>query len=93
MIDLSINTSLCRHPDLIASPMDGDLVMMSIERGEYFGIGGVGCRIWELLEHTITVHEIIDTLCAEYEIDEATCRTDVLKFAQELLHNELVAFA
>ena len=38
-----------RNPNLVAANVDGDLVMMSVEQGEYFGITGVGSRVWELL--------------------------------------------
>ena len=50
MSSIQGTTVVVRDPDMIAAEMDGDLVMMSIERGEYFGVGGVGPRLWELLE-------------------------------------------
>jgi len=37
---MPIKTVFVRNPDLIAADMDGDTVMMSIECGEYYGIGG-----------------------------------------------------
>ena len=83
-------TLLVRDPDLIAADMDGDLVMLSIERGEYFGVGGVGTRVWELLEQPVSVEGLTAAICAEYEVDEATCRADMLRFAQELLDLGLV---
>ncbi len=79
-----------RDPDMIAAEMDGDLVMMSVERGAYFGIGGVGTRVWELLEQPRSVDQLCAAIVAEYEIDEATCRTDVTAFVQRLLDEKLV---
>ncbi len=93
MSSLSKTTLVSRTPDLIATDMDGDTVMMSIERGEYFGLGGVGSRVWELLANKISVQQIIDIICAEYEVDEATCEADMLKFTSELLQNQLIAIA
>lgn len=86
-------TVLVRDPDMIAAEMDGDLVMMSIERGEYFGIGGVGPRLWELLEQPRTVDDLCAAICREYEVDEGTCLTDVTAFAEELLARGLVRIA
>ncbi len=83
-------TRLVRDPDLIAADMDGDLVMLSIERGEYFGVGGVGTRVWELLEQPASVDDLTAAICAEYEVDEATCRADMSRFAEELLRLGLV---
>lgn len=93
MINLSVNTRLCRHADLLAANMDGELVMMSLERGEYFGIGGVGPRIWELLAEPNTIEQLVDAIRAEYDIDETTCHADIIAFVEQLLTNELVCLA
>ena len=87
------NTDACyiRNPDLIATDMDGDTVMMSIERGEYYGISGVGSRVWELLEQPVTLADIIAIICAEFDIDQATCQTDMEQFLSELQSLELVS--
>ena len=87
--DLSLSTAVTRNPRLIAADMDGDTVMMSIESGEYFGLGGVGSRIWELLASPRTLGEIVTTICAEYEVDAATCEADTRRFVSQLLENEL----
>jgi hypothetical protein len=81
---------IVRDPDMVAAEMDGDLVMMSIERDEYFGIAGVGTRAWELLEQPMTVEQICAVIGTEFEVDEATCREDMLGFANELLTLGLV---
>ncbi|MCL4672321.1 MAG: lasso peptide biosynthesis PqqD family chaperone [Sphingomonadaceae bacterium] len=79
-----------RNPDLLAVEMDGDLVMMSIERGEYYGVGEVGTRIWELIERPQTLAELVAALCSEFEIGEAQCRSDIVAFLGELESNGLV---
>ena len=81
---------IVRDPDMIAAEMDGDLVMMSIERGEYFGIGGVGTLAWELLEQPTTVDHLVAAVCEEFEVDADTCRADLLAFAEELMAMGLV---
>ncbi|MGZ8158157.1 MAG: lasso peptide biosynthesis PqqD family chaperone [Methylobacter sp.] len=90
---LTIDTQIFQNPELVAANMDGDLVMMSIERGEYFGIGGVGPRIWELLAEPNTIGQLVDAICAEYDINETTCQADIIAFVEQLLTNELVCLA
>ena len=51
-----------RNPDLLAVDMDGDLVMMSIEHGNYYGVGGIGPHVWQLLETPRTTAELIDDI-------------------------------
>lgn len=93
MKPLAIDVQITQNPELVAANMDGELVMMSIERGEYFGIGGVGTRLWELLAEPTTIEQLVAAICAEYDIDESTCQTDIIAFIEQLLSNELVCLA
>lgn len=86
-------TLFSRNPDLIAADMDGDIVMMSIEHEEYYGISGVGPRVWELLATPISVADITRVICAEYAVDEATCQSDMQAFVEELMRLGLVSVA
>ena len=93
-VALSSNPTLViRNPDLIATEMDGDTVMMSIERGEYFGLGGVGSRAWALLAQPTSVDAMAQTICSEFEVDLVTATADLQKFVQDLLDHGLVALA
>ena len=84
------NIPLIRNPDLVSADMDGETVMLSIERGEYFGLGGIGTHIWELIGQPVSVAQIIDAICQEYEVNEDRCKTDVHRFLQELLEFDLI---
>lgn len=75
---------------MIASEMDGDLVMMDIEQGQYFGVGGVGTRIWELLGQPITVAGIADAICQEFDVSRDDCLKDVLQFGTQLLTHKII---
>lgn len=90
MTTLCLDTPWQRNPDMISADMDGDTVMMHIERGDYFGIGGAGPRIWELLENPVTLADIVTTLCAEFQVDTATCEADLRVFMQQLQENDLI---
>ena len=79
-----------RSPDLIATDMDGETVMMSIERGEYFGLGSLGGRVWELLAQPMTLDQLTDAVCAEFDVDATTCLADLPRFLDDLLANGIV---
>ena len=82
--------SYTRSPDLIATEMDGDVVMMSLEKGSYFGLEGVGGAIWELMAGPVTLDEIVENLVARFEIGDEECRADARAFVDELVENGLV---
>ena len=86
-------TLVTRNSELISATVDDDLVMMSMAKGEYYGISGVGARIWELLAEPTTLDSVIDTICAEYEVDSQVCRADVEEFVTRLSDLGLVSEA
>ncbi|NBB78332.1 MAG: lasso peptide biosynthesis PqqD family chaperone [Verrucomicrobia bacterium] len=71
----------------VAATIDGDVVMLSVDKGEYFSTSGVGARIWEMMAEPISLSELAHALCNEYEVDEQKCLSDVQSFVQRL--NEL----
>lgn len=79
------STPIMRDPDIIASDMDGETVMMSIERGEYYGLDGIGPFLWEQLAEPASLEELCRRVLREYEIDETTCRADVSAFIEDLI--------
>lgn len=85
-----LNQTYIRASHLVATDMDGETVMMNVSQGTYFGLGGIGGRIWTLLAEPVTTEQMVRTICAEYAVDEATCRADVAQFLQELLAHGLV---
>ena len=93
MTSLTSTTLFTRNPNLVAANIDGDLVMMSIEQGEYFGITGVGSRVWELLATPTTVADIARVICTEYAVEEAACQADMQTFVEELIQLGLVSAA
>lgn len=79
-----------RSPDTIATDMDGETVMMSMERGQYFGLGGVGSRVWALLEQPAALDTLVEQICAEFAVPEDVCRADLQTFLGTLVEHRLV---
>lgn len=87
---LKANRKFLRKEDILASEMDGELVMMSVTQGKYFSIVQSGVAIWGLLDQERTVTEVVHLLQGRYEVDEETCRTEVTRFIELLVQKELV---
>lgn len=79
-----------RNPDLLSVDMDGDLVMMSIETGSYFGVSGIGPFIWELIETPRGIAEMVDAICGEFEVDPETASADLAGFLGQLSDNGMI---
>jgi hypothetical protein len=79
-----------RNDDLVAVEVDRTVVMMSLEQGMYFGLDGVGLRIWSLLGTPHTVDELCRELGQEFDVEPDVCRDDVRVFLEELVEAGLV---
>lgn len=75
--------------ELDVTELDGDKVMMDLERGSYFMFNEVATRIWDLAEKPRTVASIIGALVEEYEVDEMTCKQQSMEFIMQLVADEL----
>ena len=81
---------IARSSELVSSDIDGEVVMMSIENGKYYGLDLVGSRIWEVLENPLPVSDLIDQLLVEFEVDRETCEKDVMYFLQKLDDDDML---
>ena len=72
-------------------PASGATVMLDVASGNYYGLNAVGARIWELLlEGPLTVSQLRDKLCEEFEIDPQTCEAAVMEFVGTLISNGII---
>ena len=85
MSPVTLATTIERHPDMVAVEMGQDLVMMSIQKSAYYGLSGVGPFIWEQMAEPVTVATLCQRILAEYDVAEATCQADVLRFIEVLI--------
>jgi hypothetical protein len=80
-----------RAGDVFTAVVDDTLLMMSVEKGQYFSLSGVGARIWELLEQPTTEAAIVEQLLAEYEVAPEDCAHQVAEFLSGLREGGLLA--
>lgn len=79
------------HADqVIAQQTCGALVLMSIDKGQYYSLNELGCRIWQLCDGVRPVAEIIQIIGDEYDVSLDRVQHDVLTLLQELADEHLV---
>ena len=79
-----------RRPELHAVEMDGELVMMGQEQGEYYGLRDVAASIWNHLAEPHTVEELVALVSAEWNVTDEVCRPDIVAFLDDLSTRHLV---
>ncbi len=88
---INLETVINKNLEIDDTDLDGEKVMMNLDKGEYFMMNEVGSRIWEIISEPINVKEIISTLRNEYEVDEETCRDTVIEFLGRLDNADLIS--
>ena len=90
---INLDTIINKNLEIDDTDLDGEKVMMNLDKGQYFMMNEVGSRIWEIISEPINVRRIIDTLCSEYEVDEETCKDTVVEFLGRLNNADLISIS
>jgi hypothetical protein len=79
-----------RSPSVLTAEVDGEIVMMSIEQGRYYGLDDIGTDIWKRIEPPCSFATLIEGLATDYDADRATIKTDVQNFLGHMVEHDVV---
>lgn len=83
-------TRLRRVPDVLATEVGGEMVMMDVQKGVYFGLDPIGTDIWKRLEESMTVAALAAALVQVYDADIACIEHDVLALLTRMVDQGLL---
>ena len=90
---INLDTIINKNLEIDDTDLDGEKVMMNLDKGEYFMMNEVGSRIWEIINEPMNVKSIVDALRSEYEVDEETCKDTVIEFLGRLNNANLISIS
>jgi len=78
-----------RKPQMAAKVVGSETVLVPLQSNvadlsEMFTLNEVGSFIWEKLDETESVEELVEAVVSEFEIDRETAKADVTSFLTEL---------
>jgi len=88
--DIALDTPLCISSTAVSTAIPGETVILDPTSGRYFGLDGVGARVWEMLHTTTTLQSMVATITAEYDVDAETCERDLRALLAQLDEKGLV---
>jgi PqqD family protein of HPr-rel-A system len=77
-------------PEVIACPVEDELVLFNTTTGIYYGLNEIGAQIWQRVAEGATAEAIVAHLLATYEVDETTASSEVRRLLAELLQAGLL---
>lgn len=76
-------TRISRGEEVVAADMGDTILLLAPEKGEYFGLDGVGKAVWDMLGTPATVREIEQRLADRFAQDPAKIREDLIRFVED----------
>lgn len=87
---ISIDTVVRQSPDQVSSSVEGEMAIMSIDKGNYYMLNEVGARFWQLIESPRTIADACAELLDEFEAPEGQCQQEIIQLGNELLEQNLI---
>lgn len=75
---------LARAQGVVEAEVDGQRVLMSPKDFAYFGLVDTGAPVWDLIDGSRSIIEIVEILQVDYDGDPEQIRADVLDFVSGL---------
>lgn len=78
---------------VISRDIDGEMVLLDLHSGMYYGLNQVGAFVWSLISAkrgSIPVEEVVAAVVDEFEVDDPTARRDLHQLLMGLSSNWLV---
>ena len=87
---VSGDSTVVAAKDQVSSDLGGEVAILDLKAGVYYGLDAVGARIWSLIQEPRTVNEIRNILLEEYEVEPERCERDLLVLLQSLADEGLI---
>jgi hypothetical protein len=76
--------------DQVSSDLGGEVAILNLRAGMYYGLDDVGARVWQLLQEPAVVGDIQATIAQEYEVEPTRAREDVLALLKQMADEGLI---
>ena len=88
--EINLDTHFSVPPQVMSRLVGEETVLLDIANGVYFGLDGVGKRIWENIADGLSLQETAKVITTEFEVGDTRAQEDVVAFARNLVDRELL---
>ncbi len=87
---ISGDTRVVASRNQLSAQLSGEAVILGLRDSVYYGLAGVGARIWELVQQPALLRDVVGTVSREFDVDEPRATVDLLALANDLLARGLL---
>jgi hypothetical protein len=77
-------------PDVLFRTFSNEAVLLNLETEMYFELDEVGTHMWQLLADSGTIQAAYEALMAEYDVEPAQLKEDMISLLNQLTENQLI---
>lgn len=77
-------------PDVVSRDVDGELVLLNLKNGLYFGLDPIGNQVWSQLEAGEPLRAAHAALLDSYDVTPEQLEADILLLTNQLVEQELI---
>ncbi|MEO2048842.1 MAG: PqqD family protein [Pirellulales bacterium] len=81
---------ITKEGEIASNVMDGEVILINLGNGTYYTMGGVGDRVWALIQKRATFDELCQALTTEYEVPIELVKFEMTKLTEKLLSEGLI---
>ncbi len=87
---LSLTTRVASNKRSAACDLNGEMVILQLDSGIYFGLNAVGAFVWECIQTGRPIEDVIRHLLVEYDVSREVCELEVLSLLQSMSAHGLI---
>ncbi|MGJ4953890.1 PqqD family protein [Bradyrhizobium sp. HKCCYLS20291] len=87
---LKLTDVVSRAKDHLATEVDSQFILMSIEQGVYCGLDDIGSDIWRRLDAPMSIARLCDVVAADYRGDRERITNDIVNLLTSLRDQRLI---
>lgn len=87
---ITLQSVVYQDPEMVSAPMEDELVMISLQKGMYYGLDNIASEIWQRIEKPVPVAQLCTNLVEEFDVDLETCQRETLELLNWLYKQELI---
>lgn len=88
--NIKLSSVVRRSSEHLSVDIDGELALMDVTSGNYYGLSEVGSKIWQLIEEERRVSDVCNRLQQEFDVDSQQCEADVVAYLTDLARHDLI---
>ena len=87
---MNLDSTAVIPPHVMARDVGGEVVVLDLEGGTYYGLDAVGAQIWQHLSQNKTLAETLAAILGLYDVSREQAQRDLIALVRDLQSHKLI---